>query len=202
GVGQLHQGVELGVEGEIVTGLTATAVGTWNNFLYNSKANATISIDNDASVISDREVYLQGYHVGGTPEIASTIGLKYNGKQYYWISVNFNYYANLYVDVNPDRHTGEALAGMDAADPRINLVLAQDRLDNFYTLDASIGKSFRIGGKYYINLNFSMNNILNNKTAIYAYQQLRYDNMNIEKFPNKYSYMYGAQYFLNVNFRF
>ncbi|MDD4847926.1 MAG: TonB-dependent receptor plug domain-containing protein [Bacteroidales bacterium] len=60
GVGQLHQGVELGVEGEIVTGLTATAVGTWNNFMYNSKANATISIDNDASVISDREVYLQG----------------------------------------------------------------------------------------------------------------------------------------------
>lgn len=202
GVGQLHQGVELGVEGEIVAGLTATAVGTWNSYQYNSKAAATISIDNDASVISDRDVYLKGYHVGGTPEIASTIGLKYSGKQYYWISVNFNYYANLYVDVTPDRHTAEALAGLDANDPRVALVLAQDKLDNFYTLDASIGKSFRIARKYYINLNFSVNNILNNKTAIYAYQQLRYDNMNIDKFPNKYSYMYGTQYFLNVNFRF
>lgn len=202
GVGQLHHGVELGVEGEIVTGLTATAVGTWNNFQYTSTAAATISIDNDATVISDRNVYLKGYHVGGTPEIASTIGLKYSGKQYYWINVNFNYYANVFVDVTPDRHTAEALAGLDINDPRVNLILAQDKLNNFYTLDASIGKSFRIAGKYYLNLNFSMNNILNNTTAYYAYQQLRYDKLDINKFPNKYSYLYGAQYFLNVNFRF
>lgn len=202
GVGELHQGVELGVEGEIIPGLSATAVGTWNSFLYNSQAKATISIDNDATVISDRIVYLEGYHVGGTPEIASSIGLKYNGKQYYWISVNFNYYANLYVDVNPDRHTSEALSGLDAHDPRVDLVLAQDKLDNFCTLDASIGKSFRVASKYYLNVNVSMNNILNNKTATYAYQQLRYSNLDIDKFPNKYSYMYGAQYFLNVTFRF
>jgi len=70
-------------------------------------------------------------------------------------------------------------------------------------LNANIGKSFRIDYKYFIVINFSVDNILNRKDIIIgAYEDLRYDVNDMEKFSSKYSYLYGIQYFLNVSFRF
>jgi hypothetical protein len=203
GVGHLNQGVEMGVEAEIVRGLSAKVAGAYGSFLYNSQAEATISRDNDAAILSNRKVYLEGYHVGGMPETAGTFGLEYRGKQYYWIGVNINAFGKFYEELNPDRHTAEAVGGFDPTDPRREIVLEQKKINNGWTLNANVGKSFRINYKYFIVLNLSVDNILNKKDiAIGAYEQLRYDVTDMDKFAPKYSYLYGIQYFLNVSFRF
>ncbi|MCL2042356.1 MAG: hypothetical protein FWG84_10040 [Bacteroidales bacterium] len=203
GVGHLNQGIELGIEAEIVRGLSAKVAGAHGSYVYNSAADATISRDNDATTLSNRKVYLEGYHVGGMPETAGTFGLEYRGKQYYWIGLNVNAFGNFYEELNPDRHTAEAIGSFDPTDPRRELLLDQKKLNNGWTLNASIGKSFRINYKYFIVLNLSVDNILNKKDiAIGSYEQLRYDVTDIEKFPPRYSYLYGIQYFMNVSFRF
>jgi hypothetical protein len=38
--------------------------------------------------------------------------------------------------------------------------------------------------------------------AFGGFEQYRYDPYDLDKFPSKYFYMYGRQFFLNVNFRF
>ncbi|MDR0364421.1 MAG: TonB-dependent receptor [Bacteroidales bacterium] len=203
GVGHINQGVELGIEAELFAGLSAKAAGAYGSYIYNNMATATISRDNDAAILDNRTVYLKGYHVGGMPEMAGTIGLEYRGKQYYWIGVDVSGFGNFYEELNPDRHTEQAIGTFDPNDPRLALVLDQQKLKNGFTLNAHAGKSFRIAGRYFLMLNLSVDNILNRRDiAIGAYEQLRYDATNIDKFAPRYSYLYGIQYFLNVSFRF
>ena len=203
GVGRLNQGVELGVEAEVISELSVKAAGAHGSYVYNSTAEATITSDNDAVTLSRRTVYLEGYHVGGIPETAGTFGLEYRGKQYYWIGVNISAFGNFYEELSPDRHTAEAVGGYDPTDPRREIILNQKKVNDGWTLNANIGKSFRIDYKYFIVVNLSVDNILNKKDiAIGAYEDLRYDVNNMDKFSAKYSYLYGTQYFLNVSFRF
>jgi hypothetical protein len=203
GVGHLNQGVELGLEAEIVSGLSAKIAGAHGTYLYNSTADATISQDNNAEILSKRKVYLEGYHVGGMPETAGSFGFEYRGKQYYWIGLNVNAFGNFYEELSPDRRTEEAVGSFDPSDPRRTIVLEQKKVDNGWTLNANVGKSFRINYKYFILLSLSVDNILNKKDIkIGAYEDFRYDVSDMDKFSAKYSYLYGTQYFLNVSSRF
>ncbi|OQA02035.1 MAG: hypothetical protein BWY70_00147 [Bacteroidetes bacterium ADurb.Bin408] len=140
--------------------------------------------------------------MGGMPQTAASGALRYNGKQFWFVGVNFNYFADMYLDVNPDRRTAEALEGYVVSDPQWGEILGQTKLDNAYTIDMFCGKSFKIKN-YFININLNVNNLLNNTDFITGgFEQLRYDTQKIGKFPPKFSYMYGRTYFAMVSFRF
>jgi hypothetical protein len=128
------------------------------------------------------------------------------GPDFLFVDVNVNYYDNIYLDFNPERRTSSALSGLTSADDElISSIINQEKLPSGMTLDASIGKSFRIMSKYYLNLNFSVSNILDNQEIITGgYEQMRFDfeKKNVEKFPSKYFYYYGRTFFLNIGFRF
>ena len=65
------------------------------------------------------------------------------------------------------------------------------------------GKSFRVLKKYFLNVNLTVTNILNNKNvSTSGFEQLRWDAQQIDKFPNKYYYMTGATYMASINFNF
>jgi len=82
-------------------------------------------------------------------------------------------------------------------------LLDQEKLPTNQTVDIYGGKSFQIQRKYYLNVNLSINNVLNNTSLVNnAIEQLRYDNLNPNKFPNKYAYAMGLNYFLIISFRF
>ena len=71
-----------------------------------------------------------------------------------------------------------------------------------YTIDLFGGKSWRVK-KYYIVFNLSINNLLNvTDFAFGGFEQFRFDPNNIDKFPPKYFYLYGTQYFANLSLRF
>jgi len=86
--------------------------------------------------------------------------------------------------------------GVGLGDPAIKQVTEQVRLDGGYTLDLSIGKSWKIK-EYYI--------VLNNQDLITGgYEQLRfsYSIEDLDKFLPKYYYGYGRTFFLMLSFRF
>lgn len=202
-VDQLHTGVELGIDWNINSALQFTAAATKSENIWNSRPNITIARDNDAEVLTEDKVsYLQNYKIGGMPQTAASAGLRYNGKQFWFAGVTINYFADISLDVNPDRRTAEALEGYVVSDPQWTDILAQTKLDNAYTLDLFAGKSFKIKD-YFINININVNNILNTTSFITGgFEQLRYDTQNLGKFPPKYYYMYGRTFFAMVSFRF
>ena len=117
------------------------------------------------------------------------------------MSLNANYLANMYFDINPYNHTEVGMSHYAEGDGRIEEVLRQDPLSSAFTLDFFGGYSRRYKG-YYFLFTASVNNILNNKSAVlYGYDQLRFNASDPDMFPSKYSYMYGTNFFLNLTVR-
>lgn len=204
GVDTRNYGAELGVEVNVTPDISLNAVGAWGHYTYNSRPNVTIARDNDFELLAeDRTVYFKNYMVGGFPQAAGSVGFRYNAPKYWFFGGSFNYFGKVYIDANPDRRTAEALDGLVESDPQWGAVLDQQTLNDGYTLDLYAGKSWRIAGKYNIRTNLSVSNVLNNQElTVIAFEQLRYDTRDIERFPNKYAYMYGTNFFFNVSFSF
>lgn len=202
-VDYLHHGIELGVDGTIYGGLSANAVLAYGQHLYNSRPTASIYVDNSAEVLAeDKTVYLQNYKIGGMPQSAASLGLRYSGKSYWFAGANINYFMDIYLDPNPDRRTEEAVSSFVESDPQYLETIAQTRLDNGYSVSLFAGKSFKIND-YFLNINLNINNLTNNTSFITGgYEQLRFDSQNINKFPPKLGYLYGLNYFLMATLRF
>ena len=203
GVNERNMGLELGTQYEILTGLKLNVVAALGQYIYNSRPTSTITLDNSRAVLSNRTVYIKNYYVGGMPQTALSGGLNYRTSFFMFFGFDVNYFDRAYLPLNPDRRTAEAVSGIEPGYPTYDAILSQERLPSAVTVDANVGKSWRIDYKYYININFSVNNILNNKSIVTGgYEQYRYDRENIDKFANKYYYMYGTTYYLNLSFRF
>lgn len=202
-VDKVHYGGELGIEAKITSTITATLASGYGKYLYSSRPNVTIAQDNSSEVLAEnRTVYIKNYHVGSMPEFAVSLGGKYYAPKYWFVGINANYFAESYININPEKHTAEALEIYVDSDPQIESILEQEKLDPGYTFDIWGGKSWRIDD-YQIGFTLSINNILDNTDLVTnGFEQYRFDNTDIDKFPNKYFHLYGRSYFLNLYFRF
>ncbi|MEI6820926.1 MAG: carboxypeptidase-like regulatory domain-containing protein [Bacteroidota bacterium] len=204
GVSKTHQGIEFGAEIKASQRISITTVASLGNYRYTSRPTATISYDNGSQADVTKTVYMKNFYVAGTPQSAMTLGLNYRHPKNYFVNLNLNYYAGMYLDFNPDRRTSAAVANMDPSDPLIASIVNQQKLPNGSTVDASVGKSWTIKGIYY-SINLSVSNVLDNKDIVTGgYEQMRFDytNKDLNKFPPKYFYGFGRTYFLNLSVRF
>lgn len=204
GVDRLHMGVELGAEVKLSPTWQLTAVYAEAESFYDSRPTATITRDNsDTALAVGRKVYWKNYRIGGMPQRAASLALRYNAPKYWSVGANVNYFGNIYLDPNPDRRTAEALGNLVQEDPQWNALLDQTKLDDGVTLDIFFTKSWRLKSKYRIGFNISVNNVLNNTDLVTGgYEQLRYVPMQVDKFPPKLSYMYGRTYFAMLTLSF
>ena len=203
GVNQRHMGIEFGSQTELMTGLKLNLVAAFGEYIYNSRPVSTLTQDNSREVLANRTVYIKNYNIGGMPQTALSGGLDYRTSFFMYFGFDVNYFDGNYLPINPDRRTSDAVAGMEPGYADYDAVLAQEKLPSAVTVDVNVGKSWRIDYKYYINVNLSANNILNNQGIVTGgYEQYRYDSFDIDKFASKYYYMYGTTYYLNVSFRF
>ncbi|MCX6272960.1 MAG: TonB-dependent receptor plug domain-containing protein [Bacteroidetes bacterium] len=204
GIDKIHQGMEVGVEWKATTALSFSFVAALGNFIYTSRPTAVISTENGSRPDTMETVYQKNFYVSGTPQNAGSIGFRYAAPKYWYFNGNINYFEKMYLDFNPQRRTSAAITNLGPGDPLIQTITEQQKLNHGFTLDASIGKSLRYKA-YTINLNVSVNNILDNQDLITGgYEQLRFDytGKNIDKFPPKYFYGYGRSFFINLGVRF
>lgn len=204
GVNTLYTGTELGIEATVFSSFSLQGVFSAGQYLYNSRPLATITRDNAADVIGqNRLVYLKNYRIGGMPQTASSVGIKYNSPRYWFVGFSANYFADIYLDPNPDRRTEEALEKFVSSDPQWDALLQQTKLENGITADMYAGKSWRLRKKYFLNLNITLSNVLNNQQLITGgFEQLRYDADDVNRFPSKLSYMFGRTFFTMLSIRF
>ena len=211
-IDKIHFGGELGVEAKVYKGLTATLAAALGRYFYTSRQKATVTVDNSSDVLSSNEViFSKNFQLGGTPQTAATIGLNYRSPKYWFLSVNVNYFDDMYLDFNPIRRTWSAVETVTNTDT-YNEIIQQERLKRQFTVDLFGGYSFKINSivkslkkSQYIYLNVGINNITNNKNLITGgYEQLRFDfeNSDVDKFPSRYYFAYGINYFVNVSYKF
>ena len=201
-INQKSLGVEMGADYNVSPTVTLQAVAANGIHVYRNNPIFSVYDDNNATAyIQNSVAYLKDYHVSSGPETVASLGVKYNSPKYWWVSLNANYMANMYFDVNPYNHTEEGMLHYAQGDIRIEDVLRQTPMKDAFTLDFYGGFSKRYKG-YYFLVNVSVNNLLNNKnTILYGYEQLRFNANNPDMFPDKYSYMYGLNYFISLTVR-
>ena len=211
GVNKAHYGVEAAVVYNVTSALSFNAVASVGNAEYTDNANGFLISENEKVVMNDK-VYMDGVKVDGTPLTALSFGVDYNTNGWY-LSANINYYDNIYIDASKYARLGNVVG-----EPVIDATTGKEVLNipsqfsgkGDFMVDASIGKSINLRGGKRLNINLSLNNILNNQKMITGgYEQNRDDSYadgsdRTYKF-SKNPFLYYANAFnayLNIGLRF
>lgn len=215
-IDKIYFGGELGVDIKLTATLSFNGAASVGRYYYDSRQHAVVTVDNSAAVIAEQTVYLKNFRIPSTPQNAYSAGFFYRSPKFWYISFTGNYFSNNWLSVNPLRRTIESIGDMDptlpASQEMAAAIVAQQKFDDQFTLDFFGGWSKRLPKQYnihnrpsYLVFNLGVNNILNNTNIRSGgYEQLRFDyvNKDIGKFPPKYYYSYGLNYFASITFRF
>mgnify|MGYP002522322951 CR=1 FL=1 len=135
-INQRSVGLEVGAEYHVTPTITLQAAAANGILTYLNNPVFSIYDDNNAECYVDKNTaYLKNYHVSTGPETVGSLGIRYNDPKNWWVSLNANYLANMYFDINPYNHTEVGMSHYAEGDGRIEEVLRQDPLDSIFTLD-------------------------------------------------------------------
>lgn len=225
GIDKRYYGLEVGVQVPIWGGISFNGALSLGDYRYTSNADFTQTRDNSEEVLRGDKVLWKDLRVESTPQTALNLGLGYRGPNNWFISLDWNYYDNIYLSMNPARRTSSAYATVlrpSASNQLPGPVKAealyalrdQEKFDSANTLSMSIGKTWYIRRSYQLGFSLEVKNILNNQDIrTGGYEQMRLsrrtyvnaDNASIQyysPFDSKYFYLLGTTYYLNVYFRF
>lgn len=200
GVDKEHKGIEFGLTSKVNSQITLELIGNIGSFRYRNNPTGTTSYENGSKEDSQQQVQFKDHYVSGQPQTALSFGVNYFHPKMWFFETNLNYYANNYVDISPVRRE---LGTIPAS--KVAVFDKQEKFDNCYILDASIGKLIYLKNRTSLNINLSAQNILNRKDIkTGGFEQGRYDNDSYDpsKFPNKYFYLQGINFFLNIGYKF
>lgn len=214
-IDKLYFGGEFGLEASIARNITVNGAVAVGRYYYNSRQQAIITVDNTAAVVSAETVYSNNYRIPSTPQEAYNFTASYRSPKFWFLSLSANYFDYTWLDFNPLRRTISATENLDMKSEIFYTVIDQQQLAAQNTIDAFAGYSWKVPHTYmgsgfhkkplYISVYAGINNILNNRDIISGgFEQLRYNysTSDISKFPPKYYYAYGINYFASLTLRF
>lgn len=194
----------------------------------------TCTID-ELGVSMPLQVMTKGLRVSGTPLTAASLGVRYNINGWYF-SANLNYYDRIYIGFSQYQRLNRVLAetaritrevnnngdiviripqtGGVYIDPETNEYTfykpKQEKFKGNFLLDVSVGHSFRLDRNKTLNVNLSVNNVLNNRNMKTGGFEQNRGNMNSDGNEKVYDFLNNPKYFyanainafLNVTLRF
>ncbi len=215
GVDKKHIGAELGIEAQVTPTIKLKGAASYGQYTYDNNPNLYISANDQAAFYGESN--LKDYKVAGGPQKAYSIGFEYRDPDYWWFGATANFFDETYVDVSPLLRTSsfytEPTDGLPMNDynPEIARdLLKQEEFGNYMVVNLIGGKSWKIND-YFVGFFASVGNILDKQYRTGGFEQgrnanyreLLEDNTNPKRrFGPKYWYGRGANYFLNVYFRF
>lgn len=214
-IGKQHFGAEFGFEAKLIPNVTVTGAASIGRYYYTTRQNATVTLDNDASTLQKTTVYATNFRVGSTPQEAYNLGITYRSPKFWFVSLSANIFREMWLDFNPIRRTAAAVDGLDVTKPtdaeKYYSIINQQKFKDQYTVDFFGGYSYKLPKSWglkkptYLAFNLGINNLTNNKTIVTGgFEQLRFDfqGQNPNRFPPRYYYAYGLNFFASVNLRF
>ncbi len=208
GIDRKHYGVELAASVPVWRELKLNAAVSWGEYTYASNPRYVQMQDNSGEIISEGRVYWKHFRVESTPQTAVNLGLSYRTRNNIYLGVDFNYYDNMYLAMSPVYRTDDVITSGMTLDDMARL-RRQEKFDAGCLFNASVGKTWRIDGRYTLGVNLEVRNLLNDrsiKSGGYEQTRLRRNTQttvtSYEPFDAKYFYLYGTTYYMNLYFRF
>jgi len=159
---------------------------------------------------------LNGYALAGGPQRVFTIGMDYEDPNYWRMGIFGNYFSHAYLDPNPLLRTSNFLMDYDGLPfpeyqpDTAQALLKQESFPGYFLLNATGGKSWRIGSRYF-GFFISIQNLLNTTYKTGGFQQGRNANYRslledqsreLPLFGPKYWWGRGTTYFASIYLRF
>lgn len=223
GIQKQHLGIEMGIDLELTSTISMSAVAAVGQYTYHNNPNLYVESDLYSDVESDfGTVYLKGYKLGGTPQRAYSLGFSYRDPKYWWVSVNGNLLTHTYLSVSPLLRTSnfytdsdgvpfvDEATGNQISQNQVSELLQQERFDDLVLVNLVGGKSWKLNDNY-LGLFVSLNNLLGTiyKTGGYEqsrkanYKELKEDKaLDTPLFGPKYWVQNGSSYYLILSYRF
>lgn len=136
GVTQLHKGIELDFQVQALPQWMIRGYGSLGNWQYDGDSPYNLRNEDDSQVIETGNLPLTDVRVGDAAQTSFGLGTKYAITDDLSIDIDYNFYANLYEQVNASSVIGAVLKGE---------VYKPEKLDSFGVLDAGVSYIFHIG---------------------------------------------------------
>ena len=207
GVNKLYRGIELGAEVKLNSSFKLTFAGTVADYHYTDSVKGILSPENGSFPDESDWVMLKGIKIANGPQMAGSVALDYFNPKMWFATLTLNYFDNNYIDIAPLRYTKKYIA-MYQTQIQQDILGAQEKLNGGFMLDASLGKVVYLKNRQSLNFNISASNLLNMKIKTSGFQQARVpiDNSvitgNVYKFPPKYYYALGINFFATISYKF
>lgn len=199
---QQHIGIESSVEYKIGRGFEVSAIYALGDHIYTSRPEMLL-FDKFSASSGKHTIYLKNFYVPASAMQAGSIVLKYNFKRNGFATLSFNYLTDQYLEPNPLRRIPQAVADLDPNSIQFNKIINQEKLPEAFYVNLFLYKGFKLFSQDF-GLTCSINNILNQKDLISGgFEQYRFDyvDKNPDKFPSKYYYLQGINYFCGLSWR-
>lgn len=195
-------GIESAVSYKLNSQWSAKAVLALGQHLYDSRWVQYAQSEELGLFRDSVTVYSNNFYVESSPQTAASFELKYSSPNFWFATLNFNYFDRRYIDFGMDRRIAFNNQNFDDGSEAIKDLVAQTKVDEAFTVDLFAYKSFKFGD-YFLILTASVSNLLNTELITGGYEQLRYSaERGPDYFENKYYYGYGRNYFLGAAVRF
>ena len=205
--------------------LKITAVAALGQFVMDNNPELLLStvIDQETSRLGFEKGFksmgasqLHGHKLPGGPQSVFSLGFDYEDPNYWRIGIFGNFFTQAYLDFNPLLRTQNFLLDKDGLpfsnydSDHVQILLKQERFPAYFLLNATGGKSWRLGKKY-LGFFVSLQNLLNTTYKTGGFQQGRNANYRslLEDqsrpsplFGPKYWWGRGTTYFTTVYLRF
>jgi hypothetical protein len=231
-VDKIYQGLEFGASVKLNGNFTLSGAVAYNEAHYTDNAVGIESAENGMKLngtdleMKDR-ILIKDLKVASGPQLAANLKLNFFHQKMWFAEVSLNYFDENYLAIAPSRFAQGIMTGKKADGTTPQLIYSEEQRavlgqqeslvsPNWYErfmIDLSVGKLIYLKNRKSININLSVNNVTNNtgmKTGGYqtgriptvTYRNNSYVSDNVTKYPAKYYYAWGVNFFLNIGFKF
>lgn len=231
-VDKIYQGLEFGASVKLNGNFTLSGAVAYNEAHYTDNAIGIESAENGMKLngtdleMKDR-ILIKDLKVASGPQLAANLKLNFFHQKMWFAEASISYFDESYLAIAPSRFSQGIMTGTKADGSTPKLVYTDEQKSvlgrqeslvspNWYErimVDLSVGKLIYLKDRKSININLSVNNVTNNtgmKTGGYqtgripttTYQLTSQVSNNVNKYPAKYYYAWGVNFFLNIGFKF
>jgi len=136
GIKQLHKGLELDFQAQVLPQWMIRGYGSIGDWQYDGSSPFRFREEVNSEIIGNGELPLSGVKIGNAPQTSFGLGTKYNILSDLSVDVDFNFYTDLYAQVDPE-NVVEAVLEDEVYKP--------EKLDGFGVVDAGLTYAFNIG---------------------------------------------------------
>lgn len=182
GVNAIHQGIEVDFVYKATNKLKLTGMASLGDWKWENNIEDVNIVDENQVVVNTVSLFIKDLHVGDAAQTTFALGANYKLTEDTRVTVDYNYYANLYANFDP---SGRGEVGPDAW-----------KVPAYGLVDATLSHGFKFGS-FDATLTGRLNNVFNT-----TYISDAFDGSNSDAYTARVYYGFGRTFSVGAKLKF